>query len=97
MSKHSPGPWRYNDSGELLDADGNEVLFKGLSNLLTGGREIKANAIANTGLAILAPEMLSMLETCASYIAKQTHYNNAVDGMADEVLNFIDKAKRGLQ
>lgn len=67
---HSPGPWRWSEGGELLDAEGKGVPFEWLRPLilkLPGFMELEAMTTATplsnrAALIAKAPEMLSLLK-----------------------------------
>ena len=70
MSKHTPGPWRYNCDGEgrkIMSADGGTVAR--LSHLAgpygTRGRKSDSEVIANGHMIAAAPLMYEALERIA--------------------------------
>ena len=96
MSKHTPGPWRYNCDGEgrkIMSADGGTVAR--LSHLAgpygTRGRKPDSEVIANGHMIAAAPLMHEALEEVV---------NNAVknfEGSMDICPEAIAAARAALQ
>lgn len=57
--KHTPGPWSRDKYGNLIDANGRNVLFRSVSILCAG--DGVAEAEKNTDLIAAAPDLLAAL------------------------------------
>lgn len=81
--KHTPGPWRINDAGEVQDDFGVTLAF-----LVGPGR----NSEADGRLMAAAPELLKALERCVAALNRQPGAGRlaAVNG----ALAAIAKAER---
>lgn len=62
---HTEGPWNRDRYGNLLDANGRNVLFRGVAIAAAGS--MVAEAEANTDLIAAAPELLAALQRCLDY------------------------------
>lgn len=63
---HQKSPWSRDKYGCVVDANGDSVLFRGVSTLSAGSDERMAMAEANTDLAASAPDLLEALEMYAA-------------------------------
>lgn len=62
MSARTPGSWSRDKYGHIVDRDGRDVLFRGVSRLGDGSEWRIAEAEANTTLAATAPDLLEALQ-----------------------------------
>ena len=68
-AQHSPGPWKRNAHGELIDSAGNRVHFRQVITQASGTPERIAVAEANTRLAESAPDLLEALRVAVVALA----------------------------
>jgi hypothetical protein len=58
-SKFTPGPWSRDKFGNVVDAAGERVGFRGVTIVCSGAPERVAEAEANTDLSVAAPDLLA--------------------------------------
>lgn len=61
MSNFTQGPWVRNKYGNIVDANGVDIIFRGVSTLCSGSSERMTMAEANSDLAAAAPDLLAAL------------------------------------
>lgn len=69
--KHTPGPWRRDKYGHIMNAAGEEVLFRSVAIAAAGSQERIAMAEANTDLAAAAPALLEVATLAAELLTRQ--------------------------
>lgn len=66
MSKHSPGPWRWED-GWIVDANGHRPMFVDSSSAWEAGDETIGYCVPEDArLIVAAPQMLELLRRLAA-------------------------------
>jgi hypothetical protein len=60
--KGTPGPWKRDKYGHVVDERGRDINFRSMSSLCSGSEERMAEAEANTTLASAAPDLLAALQ-----------------------------------
>jgi len=68
--KATPGPWRRDQYGAIMDANGEIVRLHGFA-LCCGYTEKGDPSFANTSLALASLEMYGALKRCLQMIAKE--------------------------
>lgn len=63
--RHTPGPWRINEFGEVIGGDGRKLLASGIS-LTSGNHDYAAIAAANARLIAAAPDLLEIVRDIVS-------------------------------
>lgn len=63
-TKHTPGPWKRDKYGHVVDSGGNEVRFRQVTTLMSGSDESMRTADDNTNLLVAAPDLLEALKSC---------------------------------
>ena len=68
MTNHTPGPWHRDEYGNVIDLNGERVVFAGVSCAMTN----QPIAEANTYLITAAPDLLAACEAAvdALYVAR---------------------------
>lgn len=86
---HTKGPWNRSKYGNIVDANGVDIIFRGVSTLCSGSDERMAMAEANSNITA-APELLEALQgmmevyggikwdTCTVEIELQEMARNAI-------------------
>lgn len=62
MSQHTKGPWTRGKYGNIVDANGVDIIFRGVSTICSGSGERMAMAEANSNITAAAPELLDALQ-----------------------------------
>lgn len=70
-AQHTPGPWRRDKYGNVVDANGEEVLFRSIGICASGSGERVARAERNTDLAVAAPDLLRVAELLVDWLDEE--------------------------
>jgi hypothetical protein len=93
-SKCAPIPWALDEHGNLIDAEGEPVEFKGVSLHL--GIQGKERAIANRDMALAAPKLLEALRRIAEHTdpdsPEENYRADDREGCLDTVFSIAKRA-----
>lgn len=94
QAKHTPGPWKRDKYGHIVDSNGDDVLFRSISIACSGGNHV-AQAEANSDLTAAAPELLEALQAIVKSLVDQDE--EGLIGHAEPIISAraaISKATR---
>lgn len=87
--RYTPGPWLIDQWGGIVSPDGERILASGLSLFMSGGKDDRDLAEANSRLIAAAPDLLAACETldslncCTGYSLPDADYPKLWDALCE--------------